>query len=201
MVSLIPLRLSGGGNRGFVLLPFIVLIVSLMYKEITKSSFSNNLIKAFLYFMIILQIFLSVYWIQLKMIKSSQELASEWIIENISKNKTIGLENVPIYQNIPDILQKEFYFNQYNIKNDNKYLYEIVDSKTAKLPSVVVITNDDLENKLLIKSPKKDLVNRLKNEKYIKVKVFRQKTILNDIDYQLTGLLASPANISVFIKK
>ena len=118
----------------------------------------------------------------------------------------IGLENIPIYQGIPDILQKEFYFNQYTIKQNNKYRYEIVDSDTQKLPPIIVITGDEIEKGFVKISPKNDLSGRIQKEKYKKAAYFSPdltyyKLVNNLKDYYFfSWVVGSPYNISIYKK-
>ena len=115
----------------------------------------------------------------------------------------IGLENIPIYQNIPDLLQKEFYFTQSKGGKNNIFNYVVIDSKSIKLPPVVVITNDNIEEKYIKASPKKDLISRLKKENYVVVARFYPDIRflgLNDLDYSFSALIPSPYVTSVYIK-
>lgn len=203
LISLLPLRLGGGGNRALVLLPFFVLIISLGWKNMIKIPLLKICLSVLLILVVIDQLYVSAFWVNMRKLKSPQEVSSEWIIKNIPEKTVIGLENVPIYQNIPDNLQKEFYFEQYNIKNKNKYKYEIVDASSTKLPPVIVITNDQVISDLLYKSSKEDLIKRLSKEKYRKLKVFRQKFgmyDINDVDYLLSGFVSTSVTISIYIK-
>ena len=76
---------------------------------------------------IISQIFISLRWMSLKTSPSIQENSSIWIIKNLPKGAEIGLENVPIYQGIPDFIKKEFYYEQEKVGKDNLITYRIID--------------------------------------------------------------------------
>ena len=117
----------------------------------------------------------------------------------------IGIENIPIYQAIPDIIQKEFYFKQYNIPHRNLYNYVLVDSVSKNLPSIVVITSGELETKVYKTSPKKSLIARIEKEGYKKIVVFYPdfryyKFLGNNIDYAFTGMVVSPPTTAIYKK-
>lgn len=155
---------------------------------------------------VVAQLYESFAWVYIKLVRSPQEISSSWIEKNIQKNQTIGIENIPIYQLLPDIIQKEFYFNQYNVKQENRYTYQIIDSRSNRLPSVIILTNGETEAKLLKKSPKKNLIKRLEREGYKKLAVFYPdftyyKIYATEIDYYLSGgLVMSPVITTVFMK-
>lgn len=205
-VSILPLQLLAGGNRSLVLLPFMVLMIILAFNRIAAVKNLQVLSSIIIILAIVTQIYQSFAWIAIKWADSPQIVASKWIEKNFKENTLIGLENIPIYQMLPELLQKEFYFNQYSKTHDQKYRYKIVNSTNNPLPSVIIITNGEIENELLLQSPKKELIERLQREGYKKVAVFSPdltyfRLFGNDTDYYLSGLLvASPLSTSVFEK-
>lgn len=206
LISLLPLNILAGGNRSLVMLPFFVLISSLFLNKLFVTKKYKSLLLIFLFSIIVSQLFESFIWIQMRMVKSPQEVSSEWLIDNIPKGTVIGIENVPIYQGIPDIIQKEFYYNQYGIKSSNNYKYELVDSKTRKLPPVLVITNGEIDSKVFKTSSKRDLIKRLEAANYKKIAVIEPDLTLfrlvgNNTDYYFSWLLSSPLTTSVYIKQ
>lgn len=199
--SLLTLGAYAGGNRALVLLPFFVLIVSLALKESEKLNRFSLFLKLILFFSIITQFYFSLAWINTKR-QSIQDTSSKWIEENVQDGTVIGLENIPIYQSIPDILQKEFYFNEYGLGQANRYRYQIVGPKSLKLPHVIVVTNARVEGEILYKSPKEALVKRIEKEGYRKM-IFKKETkwlMVSDKNYTVAGLDASPITITVYIK-
>ncbi len=203
LASLVTLKAYSGGNRALVLLPFIVIIVSLAWRKISLKKNYKWLMSSVLLIAIITQIYFSLAWISVRNSESLQAQTSRWIEANIKKGTVIGLENIPIYQNIPDILQKEFYFKEYNVKNHNMFSYEIIDADTKKFPSVIVLTNDQVERDILYKSPKVDLIKKIESGGYKKIKVFKQNTDdlhLSDRDYTIAGLVSSPLTITIYKK-
>ena len=82
-------------------------------------------------------------------------------------------------------------------------MYEIVDINSKKLPSIIVITNDQIENDIYYKSPKKDLVGRLKREGYRRTVVFKPEHKyykIDDKDYYLSWLMSVPLTTSIYIR-
>lgn len=127
--------------------------------------------------------------ISIKWEKDIRELFAVWLVENIQKGSTIGIQNIPIYQLLPDIIVKEFYLKDEN----NVFKYQIVDER-GQLPGIVVITNKEFDLNHLKKSPKKSLLARLDNEGYRKLKEFKPpeilyKTMGDEFDFYSSGLV------------
>lgn len=201
--SLIPLQIWAGGNRSLVLLPFFVLISSLVFKKLYVIQKIRKWLLLVTGCVVILQLYFSYGWVSLRMISSPQERASQWIEKNIPSNAVIGVENIPIYQGLPDMIVKEFYLEQYEVKQQGQFAYQVISSKSQTMPEYVVVTNDQVEKKLLKISPKNDLVDRLEREGYEKRAVFTPFDTLNkvsDVDYYFSWLLAAPQTVSVFEK-
>lgn len=178
IVSLIPLELGANGNRLLVLLPFFAILSSLFVKKILKN-FPSLKIQIYIVFVILfliqfLQSFVMVY---VKWQADPRQLSSDWITKNINKGSTIGIENIPIYQLLPDLVVKEFYLGSKN----NKFRYEVVNDKSVSLPNIVVVTNREFDINYVKKSPKKSFIARLKKEGYKVKKEFKSPTILYKI--------------------
>lgn len=198
--SLVTLKAYSGGNRALVLLPFIAILISYAWSKLSKRNY-GWIVGFFLLVAILIQIYFSLAWVNIRNSTSIQSESSEWIERNIPDNSLIGLENIPIYQNIPDILQKEFYFYEFNLDFKNRYKYQIVDSNSSKLPKVIVITNSEVEGEILYNSPKTELIERLNREGYREIKFFKQNTeklYLSDKDYTVAGLISSPLTITIY---
>jgi glycosyltransferase involved in cell wall biosynthesis len=207
LLSLLPLQIYGGGNRSLVLLPFFVLIIAFAWRRAIKKNSLKPLFVVVMSVVVLMQVYSSVVWVYMKAIKSPQEISSSWISKHIPAGATIGLENIPIYQSIPDLIQKEYYFNESKIKQKYIYKYQIIDAKSRQLPSVIVMTNGETEEQatFLKVSPKRDLVRRLEKEKYRKIITFSSKgrtylPFMNDMDYYFSWLSAEPFTTSVYMK-
>ena len=192
-ISLIPLGLGASGNRSLVLLPFLGLLSSKFLVEIIKLAKLKTYLIIFIGILILFQFYESSVVIYTKYDKSILQKSSEWIGKNIPKNTTIGIENIPIYQTLPDIALKEFYLSTSNKYAKTNYKYEVTSSLSKTLPKVVIITNGYMHQRYVIKSPKKDLLERLKKENYKVVEEFLPnqrlyKLYRNDLDYYLSGL-------------
>lgn len=192
-LSLIPLGLGATGNRTLVLLPFFVLLSAKFIVNMFKYSKYKVFIIILLSVLILLQFYESSVVIYSKYGKSVLQMSSEWMVKNIPKGTIIGIENIPIYQTLPDIALREYYLLQGNKDAKTNYEYKVIDASSEKLPKVVIVTNKDVHEKYLIKSPKKDLLARLKIENYKVIKEFMPssqlyKLFYNDLDYYLSGL-------------
>src|SRR3989344_3250098 len=207
-VSLYPLRLGASGNRVLVLLPFVVITAVLGIKFIYDKMKSLLLKYLFIVVVIILglfQAFETFSWIHLRLSTDPRIKSSEWILKDIPPESKIGIENIPIYQLLPDVVIKEFYLHQYGKDTNNKFRYEVINSKSINLPKTIVLSNDEIEGKYVKKSDKKDLVVRLKKESYGKAAEFKPDfkyfNILNsEFDFYMSGFAISPNSISVFSK-
>lgn len=192
ILSLIPLKLGASGNRLLVLLPFFAVFSSLFVIRFIRkfSSFKHGLYLV-LVVLFIVQFFQSFSMISMKWEKDIRELSSAWLAKNIVKGSTIGIQNIPIYQLLPDLIVKEFYSNK---KDANLYKYEVINSQTTSLPNVVVVTNREFGLKYLKKSPKKLLISRLNKEGYKLAKEFKPPEILyrimgDELDFYTSGII------------
>jgi glycosyltransferase involved in cell wall biosynthesis len=202
--SLLSLEIFATGNRAMVLLPFFVIIIILSFKHIPQGNF-RKLVPFFIAGVIILQMYEVFAWSYIKFTPSSQVVASDWIVKNIPKDSVIGIENVPIYQMLPHVIEKEFYYAQYNVKQKNTYTYKIIDGNSSSLPPLVVVTNGELESEFLKTSPKKSLMERLEKDKYKKIATFTPNVTFyqplgNGFDFVHASLIASPATITILKK-
>ncbi len=193
-------------NRALVLLPFMVLITGIALSDILKIKKIMIFVTVLLIFVLCLQTIESFAWISLKYAEPSQSTASSWIKNNISKNTVIGIENIPIYQMLPDIIIKEFYEDVYLVKTPHMYNYKVIEAKTPKLPPVIVLSNAQFDYQYRKSSPKKDLYKRMMREGYREVKGFSPnseyyKYFSNNPNFVTIGLIAYPLRISVFAKQ
>ncbi len=208
IVSLYPLKFGATANRLLVLLPFISLTTVAFLNEIRvllKKYKLNVLFVTFLMIFVFFQIYDTVSWLTTKTGSDPRESSSNWLRSNLSKGTVIGVENIPIYQLLPDLVIKEFYLNQYDKERSNKFVYEIINSRSIDLPKTIVVSNADIESKYAIKSDKKDLVARLKKEKYRKIAEFKPNfkyfnILNNEFDFYISGFAVAPNEISVYEK-
>jgi hypothetical protein len=147
----------------------------------------------------------SYIWVYLKVSPLPEQTSSIWILNNVPKGATIGLENIPLYQFEPDFVLKEFYQKLYNPKLRTRYNYSVIDSKTKQLPKFIVLSDVYFERKYLKVSDKNYLVARLKATGYRDIKDFYLKLpIYGNLDKNYYtpyfGLLAYPESISIFSK-
>lgn len=203
IISTFTLRLAAAGNRSLVILPFLVLLIALFYRKISKILNGTKILNVLMVLIVLVQLYQSFAWMYIKFTPSTQEQSSTWIERNIPKGTRIGIENIPIYQYIPDILQKEFYFQQYKINYNTKYRYEVITSESKQLPSVIVISNGEIETKLLKNSDKKKLVERLKREGYKQTITFTPhiefyKVFGTESDYFISEIMKTPLTTTVY---
>ena len=203
--SLLPLKFDARGNRLLVLLPFIVLITSLFISKLLKylKGFKRKIFIVMLFLGLVLQAYETFAWISVKLKIDPRVSSSSWIEKNIPKGTMIGLENIPIYQSLPDIILKEYYVIQYHPKSNTRYSYQIIDYRSQALPSIIIITNDEMISKYFKTSPKKSLLKRLENQGYKRISklqpnFFYFKTIGSELIFFYSQLPATPNTISIF---
>ncbi len=193
LLSLIPLGLGATGNRSLVLLPFIPLLSAKFIVNMLRRNKYKMHIAIFIAILALLQFYESSVVIYAKYNKNVLQKSSEWIVKNIPKGTVIGIENIPIYQTLPDIVLKEYYLNASDKYVKTDYLYKIINASSENLPKIVIVTNRYVHEKYLIRSPKKDLLKRLEKENYIVAKEFMPssqlyKLFYNDLNYYQSGL-------------
>ncbi|HVT00819.1 MAG TPA: glycosyltransferase family 39 protein [Patescibacteria group bacterium] len=204
-VSLTPLVIVAA-NRALILLPFMIISVGLLVKEIyenKKSQLFRTVFAVVLFFVFLMQLLTVVTWIFIKFNPTPQEQASNWMAGNIKKGTLIGIENIPVYEMLPDLVVKEFYNSQYKTHVRYNFQYEIVDYKTKKLPPIVILSNAQFEDKYRTISPKKLLVERMYKEGYrekIGFSPLSKPILVDDISFVMTGMSGVPIRISIFEK-
>jgi len=208
VLIIISLRTGAVSNRLIPLLPFMTLIVVLVMSKLYEKMKSSNLRIPFLILVSVLlfiQLTESLSWNTLKFNNNPRAISSFWITQNISKGSMIGIENIPIYQSLPDIILNEFYLNQYGKEDNNKYKYIIINSKNIVFPKTVVLSDNILEANTFFKSDKKLIVQKLENQGYKRLKTFYLSSTLfflfnNQREYYMSGLVQLPVAITVYEK-
>jgi hypothetical protein len=206
LVSILPLKMTATGNRSLVLLPFFTLLCALAVQKLQRQlPTSKILINSILVAIICIQFFETYSWINIKLSPDPRQTSSVWIQTHIPQHSHIGLENIPIYQMIPDLILKDYYTGNFNPKAKTQYQYAIIDAKTKQLPPYIIISGADYETTYLKTSPKKDLINRLKKSGYKQIAEFTPNLKLyylfnNELNYYLSAIIPSDP-ITIYQKK
>ena len=207
LLSTVLFGIDGGGNRSLVLIPFMILLPALLVMRLSDFGTTHKkIIFVVLLVGLTFQAVQSASWISVKFFPDPREVSSIWIQKDIPAGSSIGIENIPIYQMLPDFVLKEYYFKQHDVNFVTRYNYDVISSEIDKFPKYVVITND-FDNLDYVKdSPKKDLVNKLLKDKYKRVKVFypdlKYYNVFADKRYfVLANIMAIPVDISVYEKQ
>lgn len=205
MLSLIPLKLGANGNRLLVLLPFFALLAASFLEKLKKMKTKYKIITYSLLFVIfIVQLYQSLIMVYVKIVPDVRQVSSDWLIKNIKKGETIGVENIPIYQMLSDIIVKDLYSKERIPSFPTQFNYKIIDSLSIDIPSIIVIANTEFDQQYFRISQKKLLVERLINEGYKKEIKFNPPRALyifsgSEFNYLNSGLAPIPT-ISVFTK-
>lgn len=207
-LSLYIIKTEATNNRVLVFLPFMALSVALLINNAYSKIKSNLLRLVFILIVfsaLLFQTIEAITWFPIKLSPSPRLEASNWMIKHIQKGMLIGIENIPIYQFLPDIVEKEFYLKQYNEKINGYYQYQVVGENSITMPKIIIVTNDNIESSFFKQSEKKNLLNKLNKLGYKKIIVFvpdfRFYKIFNsELEYFMSGLIQAPNTISIYEK-
>lgn len=209
LLSLYPLKIGATNNRVLVLLPFMAIFIAIGIKKVLNFS-KNKLLKSFIlgiiFIVIMVQIFETYSWVYVKLSKDPRQTSSEWILKNIPKGEVLGIENIPIYQGLPDLVIKEFYLKEYGINQKFNYNYLVLNPPFKNLPKYIILTNEEFDAKYLINSEGKMILEKINRQNYKKVSQFTPdfkylRIFTNDLNYQISGLIQSPITLSIYEKK
>lgn len=205
LISTLSFNLEGGGNRSLVLLPFFILICVIFIKKTFESGLKySKLVMIILLIGLMLQIIESSAWLSVKFFKDPREVSSYWILKNIPKQSTIGIENIPIYQMIPDIALREFYSKRYMRQIGTNYDYLVLDNKNW--PEYIIFTNDSEHALYSEKTSKNVLLKKMREMGYKKIISFAPNlyyyNFFADKSYFLiTNIIQMPVSISIYGNK
>ncbi len=206
VVSLIPLSVGAGGNRLLVILPFMGLIISLQTRKLFYSfSLVHKICMFILVLGIIFQTLESFSWLTTRWYADPRVVSSSWIITSIPKGSTIGIENIPIFQFVPDIILKDFYNKQYDSTFKTIYNYQMIDGNNKQYPEYVLITNEKIAEKYLKRSDKKSILTKLKKQKYKRLITFTPNysyysVFNNETLFYFSRITITPNTITIFKK-
>ncbi|OGH11513.1 MAG: hypothetical protein A3B38_01755 [Candidatus Levybacteria bacterium RIFCSPLOWO2_01_FULL_36_13] len=203
-LSLIPLKLDASNNRALSLLPFFAIFFGLLFQQIRNLT-RRPLLILIVMVLLIIQLTQALSWMLLKFAEDPRQKSSSWLKSNVKIGSTIGIENIPIYQGLPDIVLKEFYLNQYGIKDYKNFNYKIINKQDNNFPKYIVLTNEELKSKHLSRSETREILNRITDLGYKKIAVFVPNfTYLNyftnDLNYYLSAIVQAPNSISIYEK-
>ncbi|MCL4385863.1 MAG: glycosyltransferase [Cyanobacteria bacterium] len=207
LLSTLIFNVDGGGNRALVLLPFMVILSALFMKYVFNQLIVvwKRILMTIIILALSLQIAQSLSWISVKFYDDPRSTSSEWILKNLPKESTIGIENIPIYQMLPDIVLREFYELQQNPKIKTNYKYKVLQT-TASFPEYVVVTNDFDQVNYVNSSTKKSLVEELKKQNYVVRKTFSPnlqyyQVFSDKIYFVVANILPIPVTVSIYEKQ
>lgn len=202
-ISLIPLKIFIS-NRALVLLPFAALIVGLGWNKLFQTK-RGWWLKGILIIFLLVQVVESLAWWKIKLGNDPRQTSSLWILKNINQGITIGVESIPIYQMVPDIVLKEYSEKESGLLKQFSFQYQIIDSESKTLPEVVIVTNPEI-TQFQKDSPKKRLISRLSKENYFVVSKFEPsweyyKFFSDQLNFYISNLVPSPTITIYFLDK
>ena len=197
VVSMLTMGIWGGGNRSMVVVPFLALGAM---EVLNKLKWKWAIVG-----IVCWQMVMGLGWWAIKMGDDPREAAAGWMRRNIPRGREVGIENIPIYQRLPDVLVSDFYGGQYEKEYEPEYKVREVYLENKDWPETVVIVNGDFEVKYLRESRKKEILKRLADEGYVRVARFEPAwgwySVFGDkLVWEMAGLTMIPAEISIFRK-
>lgn len=204
ILSLAPLKIEARGNRLLVFLPLMVLFSGIFIQKVFNSAKAHykTLITIVLIFLFLIQALESFSWLNFKLIADLRQSSSVWIEKNIPKGSKIGLEDIPIYQSLPDILLKDYYLNDRFGQDKSRYNYKVLNNLYEQDMDYIVLTNKETENYML-QSSKKKFIRSIDIKKYKEVFSAKQTFSLlgffrRNPDYFFSGLVQEPLSIHIY---
>jgi len=206
-ISLFPLKLGAGSMRAIVLLPFIIFISGFALQNFRKA-FPKvyPYIGIIIFIGILFQTFESFAWLSIKSREDIRDSSSLWLVKYIPQKTFIGIENIPIYQGLPNLILKEFYVQQYYLKKPTTFRYEVIDKSTTVLPSVIVVSDADFARIYDPQSSKALLIQHLERLQYKKIAVFTSNffwynKIGDPVTFTAASLIPVPTSIGIYEKQ
>ncbi len=176
LLSLAVLKIDARGNRSLVLLPFMAIITAFAIKDWLR--INKKITYLLIGVLMLIQFFQSIDPIYIKIKEDTRQLSSKWIEKNIKQKSLIGLESVPIYQQVPDFILKDYYLEER--VGGSYYNYEIIDYRLSKIPDNLIITNKDFGMQLANNNEKTNLLLKIKNDNYLRIKEFKPNFLIID---------------------
>jgi len=204
-LSLMPLKLGANGNRLLVLLPFFALLSGSFLQRVRNTLLNFKFLFSILITLIIIvQFYQSIIMVYVKWLPDVRRISSDWMKKNLKKKTLIGIENIPIYQMLPDIVVKDFYSKDKVLKYQTYFNYQVIDASSKTIPSIVIVVGKELDLRYLKKSPKRQLIKKLMGYGYKEIIEFNPPQALyffsgNPLNYITSGLAPISA-ISIFEK-
>lgn len=205
LISLLPLKMYMVGNRAIVLLPFLVLAAAVFYRYLSIYMQETKIkiaLPLFWGFCLALQLFQTFTWLELRWRTDPRTEASEWLANNLEFGTTLGLEAIPLYQMVPDLVLADFYNGEYLPEYKKIYFYQIISTKTQELPEYILITNAS-SSEFVKDTAKSELVKKITTEGYTEIISFtpnweRFKYFGTPRDFYFSGLPAMPNDITIY---
>lgn len=204
VVSLMPLQLMMVGNRWLVLLPWLFMAGYQLWLRVIRTQLYKKHIRiysAMVTVCLLVQLLHGVALLSTRIEMDPRKVSSELFLQQ-NKPKLLGIENIPIYQMIPDSILLEYYRQEYDQKYEGQYSFVVIDHTTPVLPDDLLITNV-LMGSLVPTTAHAQLIQRLNTQGYQLVWQVRPRFTLHRFFgtqemFALSGLNALPTDITYY---
>ena len=176
--SLTFLGIWGGSNRASVLLPYGAVLAGTALGAL-------NWRRSIAVVLITWQMGQSITWLGFKWRPDLRQTSQ------ILTLKPVGVENIPIYQMLPDQVLLQVYRRSAQ--------FPVISVSASKLPDTVLVTDDQIEPLLWRKTAKTELLQRLSHENFRKTQGFSvDMGVVNPIIFKIANLIPMPLSIGVY---
>jgi hypothetical protein len=131
------------GNRWLVLLPWLFMAGYQLWLRVIRTQLYRAHTKVYtlvVMLCLLVQLLHGVALLSTRIEKDPRKISSELLVQQ-NKPVVLGIENIPIYQMIPDKILYEYYRQEYDQNYTSPYSFEVIDHTTAILPNELLITN------------------------------------------------------------
>ena len=176
--SLTFLGIWGGSNRASVLLPYGAVLAGTALGALSWR-------RSIAVVLITWQMGQSITWLGFKWRPDLRQTSQ------ILTLKPVGVENIPIYQMLPDQVLLQVYRRSAQ--------FPVISVSASKLPDTVLVTDDQIEPLLWRKTAKTELLQRLSHENFRKTQGFSvDMGVVNPIIFKIANLIPMPLSIGVY---
>lgn len=206
LLSILPLKLMMVGNRWLVLLPWLFWLGYALWQRVVQTKLyrmHTRIYRVILMLCVITQLLHGSAVLSTRLEQDVRVTASEKITE-LPEGSTLGIENIPIYQMLPDLVLSEYYQQLAHSTPSTVRTYQVIDPTQTQLPDIVLLTNVGMST-LFPVTTHAEVVKSLRKNGYVLVWQLKPPLTLHryfgtEEQFALSGLNAIPMDISYYAR-